>query len=80
MRAWVFYNALDIVNIVCVNILGMIVKIVSIARIYLLPQEYYSSLEAVLPHTDVLYMTRIQRERFPSMEEYEKVCLHGVTI
>ena len=26
-----------------------------------------------LPDTDVLYVTRIQRERFESQEEYEKV-------
>jgi len=27
----------------------------------------------VLPHTDVLYVTRIQKERFESEEEYAKV-------
>ncbi|KAI5721517.1 hypothetical protein M8J77_021715 [Diaphorina citri] len=37
-------------------------------------QEVYESLEQVLPVTDVLYMTRIQKERFPSPEEYEKSC------
>ena len=26
-----------------------------------------------LPDTDVLYVTRIQRERFETQEEYEKV-------
>ncbi|XP_071964992.1 multifunctional protein CAD-like [Antedon mediterranea] len=35
-------------------------------------QEEFSSLEAALPDTDVLYLTRIQRERFASVEEYEK--------
>ncbi len=30
-------------------------------------------MEEVLPQTDVLYMTRIQRERFPSQESYDKV-------
>jgi len=29
-------------------------------------------LESILPDTDVLYMTRIQRERFTSMDEYNK--------
>jgi carbamoyl-phosphate synthase/aspartate carbamoyltransferase/dihydroorotase len=38
-----------------------------------IPQEEYNSLEEVLPDTDVLYMTRIQRERFSSQEEYDKV-------
>ncbi|NOZ89240.1 MAG: aspartate carbamoyltransferase [Crenarchaeota archaeon] len=31
------------------------------------------SLEEVLPELDVLYVTRIQRERFPDPQEYEKV-------
>ena len=33
----------------------------------------HSSLDDVLPKTDVLYMTRIQKERFSSLEEYEIV-------
>lgn len=37
------------------------------------PQEKFASLEEVLPDTDVLYMTRIQRERFTSQEEYLQV-------
>jgi carbamoyl-phosphate synthase/aspartate carbamoyltransferase/dihydroorotase len=36
-------------------------------------QETFDTLEDALPETDVLYMTRIQRERFPSQEEYENV-------
>ena len=36
-------------------------------------QEEFSSLTDALPDTDVLYVTRIQRERFESQEEYEKV-------
>ncbi len=27
----------------------------------------------VLPHIDILYMTRVQRERFPDLEEYNKI-------
>ncbi|XP_060528701.1 CAD protein [Cylas formicarius] len=41
-------------------------------------QQEYESFEDVLPDTDVLYMTRIQRERFESNEEYEKACGHFV--
>ena len=33
----------------------------------------YGSLEEALPDTDVLYMTRIQHERFETQEEYEMV-------
>jgi carbamoyl-phosphate synthase/aspartate carbamoyltransferase/dihydroorotase len=35
-------------------------------------QEEYESLEEALPETDVLYMTRIQKERFSSQEEFER--------
>ena len=31
-----------------------------------------STIDEVMPQLDMLYMTRIQRERFPSEEEYEK--------
>ncbi|MBR7142791.1 MAG: aspartate carbamoyltransferase [Clostridia bacterium] len=34
--------------------------------------EYIPTLEEALPGADVLYMTRIQKERFASREEYEK--------
>jgi carbamoyl-phosphate synthase/aspartate carbamoyltransferase/dihydroorotase len=36
-------------------------------------QEKFDTLEEALPETDVLYMTRIQRERFSLQEEYERV-------
>jgi len=32
-----------------------------------------NDLDAVLPNVDVLYVTRIQKERFPDPEEYEKM-------
>ncbi|CAG9862225.1 unnamed protein product [Phyllotreta striolata] len=41
-------------------------------------QEEFNSLEEVLPDTDVLYMTRIQKERFSNQEEYDKACGHFV--
>ena len=31
------------------------------------------ALESVLPHTDVLYVTRVQKERFDDLQEYERV-------
>ncbi|NXG73715.1 PYR1 protein, partial [Baryphthengus martii] len=34
-------------------------------------QEEFGSIEEALPDTDVLYMTRIQKERFQRSEEYE---------
>ena len=33
----------------------------------------YTSLEEVIPHSDIIYMTRVQRERFPDQIEYERV-------
>lgn len=36
-------------------------------------QQEFDTLEAVLSDTDVLYMTRIQQERFATVEEYKKV-------
>src|ERR671914_1401006 len=33
----------------------------------------HSKLDEVLPEIDIVYVTRIQRERFPDVQEYEKV-------
>jgi len=33
----------------------------------------HSELDEVLPEVDIIYVTRIQRERFPDVQEYEKV-------
>jgi aspartate carbamoyltransferase catalytic subunit len=38
-----------------------------------IPQAEYSSLTEVLPETDVLYVTRVQKERFEDPADYEKV-------
>jgi len=38
-----------------------------------LPYVEYATLEEALPELDVLYMTRIQRERFDSNETYERL-------
>src|SRR5262245_58385732 len=37
------------------------------------PYTLHTRLEEVIPETDVLYMTRIQRERMPDEAEYERV-------
>ncbi|KOC66587.1 CAD protein [Habropoda laboriosa] len=41
-------------------------------------QEQFNTLEDALTDTDVLYMTRIQKERFTTQEEYRQVCGHFV--
>lgn len=38
-----------------------------------IPYEEVSTLEEAMPKLDVLYMTRIQQERFDSAEEYERL-------
>ncbi len=38
-----------------------------------IPQAEFSTLEKVLPETDVLYATRVQKERFENPADYEKV-------
>jgi aspartate carbamoyltransferase catalytic subunit len=38
-----------------------------------LTYEQYTDLSEVIPKSDIIYMTRIQRERFPDPLEYEKV-------
>ena len=40
---------------------------------YQMPYEETTSLEDAIPQLDVLYMTRIQRERFDSYDEYERL-------
>lgn len=43
-------------------------------------QEEFDSIEEALPETDVLYMTRIQKERFGSEEEYKAVSFHSAAL
>ena len=38
-----------------------------------IPQAEFSTLDDALPETDVLYVTRVQKERFENPEDYEKV-------
>jgi aspartate carbamoyltransferase len=38
-----------------------------------IPQAEFNSLEQALPETDVLYVTRVQKERFEDPADYEKV-------
>uniref|UniRef100_A0AAX7T6L1 Dihydroorotase n=1 Tax=Astatotilapia calliptera TaxID=8154 RepID=A0AAX7T6L1_ASTCA len=53
--------------------LHMPAEIVSYVASKGIKQEEFDSIEEALPDTDVLYMTRIQKERFASEEEY-KAC------
>ncbi|KAI3364532.1 hypothetical protein L3Q82_011323 [Scortum barcoo] len=53
--------------------LHMPTEIISFVASKGIKQEEFDSIEEALPETDVLYMTRIQKERFASEEEY-KAC------
>ncbi|XP_062406509.1 CAD protein isoform X1 [Sardina pilchardus] len=48
-------------------------EIVSFVASKGIKQEYFDSIEEALPETDVVYMTRIQKERFATEDEY-KAC------
>lgn len=54
--------------------LGMPIEVQNFVAQKGIRQEEAESLEAVLPDTDVLYMTRIQKERFKNEEEYNEAC------
>ncbi|GFR62268.1 CAD protein, partial [Elysia marginata] len=59
---------------VAIEGLDMPADIVELVASRGLSQEYFSTLEEALPDTDVVYMTRIQKERFTSLDDYNKAC------
>jgi aspartate carbamoyltransferase len=60
-------------NYVSPDILRMPPEIIEELKEKGIPQAEYDSLEAILPETDVLYVTRVQKERFLEQDEYELV-------
>jgi len=60
-------------NYVSPEILRMPPEIIEEIRSHGAPQTEYRELEPVLADTDVLYVTRVQRERFADPAEYESV-------
>ena len=61
------------INYVSPEILQMPREIVAELDEKGVPQTEYTTLESALPKTDVLYVTRVQRERFENPEDYQKV-------
>ena len=61
------------VNYVSPEILAMPQEILHELKAAGLPQNEYTDLTTVLPTTDVLYVTRVQKERFENPEAYENV-------
>lgn len=60
-------------NYVSPQSLKMPTEVIEFLKEKKVPQKEYTSLEGVLPETDVLYVTRIQKERFENLAEYEQV-------
>ena len=61
------------INYVSPEILRMPKEVMDEVSAKGIPQAEFSSLTEVLPGTDVLYVTRVQKERFEDPAEYEKV-------
>jgi aspartate carbamoyltransferase len=61
------------INYVSPEILRMPEEIVDEIKSHGISQGEYSNLDAVLPKTDVLYVTRVQKERFEDIDLYEEV-------
>jgi len=61
------------INYVAPDILQMPVDIINELNSQGVDQAEYSTLGKVLPETDVLYVTRVQKERFSDLSDYEKV-------
>jgi aspartate carbamoyltransferase len=60
-------------NYVSPEILRMPAEIIAELKEKNITQTEYTSLEKVLPETDVLYVTRVQKERFEDIAVYESV-------
>ncbi len=60
-------------NYVSPDILPMPEEIIAELNEKGIPQKSFTSLEKALPETDVLYVTRVQKERFENQDLYESV-------
>jgi len=60
-------------NYISPEVLRMPPEIIAELETLGIEQNEYKQVDEVLPDTDVLYVTRVQKERFSAIEEYEKV-------
>jgi aspartate carbamoyltransferase len=60
-------------NYVSPDILRMPKEVMEEVAARNIPQAEFDSLDKILPETDVLYVTRVQKERFEDPADYEKV-------
>jgi aspartate carbamoyltransferase catalytic subunit len=70
-RLMSLYNAK--IHYVAPEILGMPPEIIAELAAKGISQSEHTTLDDVLPDTDVLYVTRVQRERFPNEDIYNSV-------
>jgi aspartate carbamoyltransferase len=61
------------INYVSPEILPMPAEIIAELKEKNIPQSEHNALDAILPETDVLYVTRVQKERFEDPAVYESV-------
>lgn len=61
------------IHYVSPEILKMPAELVAQLRAKGLPQAEFNTLDPVLAESDVLYVTRVQKERFENLDEYESV-------
>jgi aspartate carbamoyltransferase len=59
-------------NYISPEILKMPAEIIEEIKEKDVPQNEYTTLDDVLPETDVLYVTRVQKERFEDLGQYEQ--------
>jgi len=60
-------------NFVSPDILSLPREIISELQEQKIPFQEFTDLDSALPDSDVLYVTRVQKERFEDPQEYEKV-------
>ena len=73
-RLLTLYDGIQLRYVPCSKSLGMPDNVKQYVASKGVPQADFDTLDEAIAETDVLYVTRIQRERFPSHEEYQAAC------
>ena len=68
------YDGIQLRYVPCSQSLGMPDNVRQYVASKGVPQADFDTLDEAIAETDVLYVIRIQRERFPSHEEYLAAC------
>ena len=73
-RLLTLYDGIQLRYVPCAKGLGMPKEVWDYVASKGVSQAEYRSVDEAIADTDVLYVTRIQRERFASEEEYRTAC------